>query len=60
MIRVDQILPPPVTLPDEEPSAAGWRRVRTRQACRKRRGIKSFLPPPATMLDEEPSAAGER
>jgi len=44
-------LPPPVTLSDEEPIAAGGRQSFN---------MKNILPPPVTLSDEEPIAAGGR
>ena len=46
-----RFLPPPVTLSDEEPIAAGGRQSFN---------MKNILPPPVTLSDEEPIAAGGR
>ena len=55
-----QILPPPATLSDEEPIAAGVRQVRTAATCFVSQTIPNILPPPVTLSDEEPIAAGGR
>jgi hypothetical protein len=55
-----QILPPPATLSDEEPIAAGVRQVRTAATCLAGQTIANNLPPPVTLSDEEPIAAGGR
>ncbi len=54
------ILPPPVTLSDEEPIATGVRQVRPAAASPRRQIMTSILPPPVTLSDEEPIAAGGR
>jgi hypothetical protein len=57
---MNHFVPPPVTLSDEEPIAAGGRhRVSARKTRRLiSRNPVTFSPPSVTLSDEEPTATG--